>query len=537
MTEFPPTQKLHVRLLRKEIREVEEAFEKGGERKTHKIRREFGFSGYLYIANPKQSAPKWFEFVKEGMEYELKDLTNRTNGAVLLVKRSGRIFAFTFGQGRHLIKTSSFVSDFGIKTALNGLKHDNLRSLDTFTVEEQTIHKRTQASKLSNLRAFGVDVGRDILKSVVGSPREDVPDNIRGLSGSETVAVVQARIGFSGLGKLCDDLLLLYRKKTYRENFGWVDNIKIVRDPERIDGLNKRVIEDLRKGADCLARLSPPETIDWSNIQGFSYSGQRDFNDDDMSIDHYLGRFRNLRELTIQHLVNDKAFAFADDGSPVFQWSIYNCLVFELQIGDKFYLLINGDWFEIENDFAKSIRASLKRIHISDDLPEVIQKSNGSLESEKDYNERIGRQIENMAVLDRKLVRCHSAHTFIEACDLFSSAGKMIHVKHRKGGSSSLSHLFAQARVSAESFVSDETYRKELRKVLRDLNPAWENRIPVSPPDMARYPFELAILGVRGKNFLDELPFFSQLTLVRTVEALESRRISVSVAGVRVRRP
>jgi uncharacterized protein (TIGR04141 family) len=67
-----------------------------------------------------------------------------------------------------------------------------------------------------------------------------------------------------------------------------------------------------------------------------------------------------------------------------------------------------------------------------------------------------------LTLLDRRLIRI-DGQSAIEACDLFSSEGHFIHVKHRKGGSSPLSHLFGQALVSAECLVREPEFRTKLR--------------------------------------------------------------------------
>jgi len=88
--------------------------------------------------------------------------------------------------------------DFGLRTVLNGVVHDSLRSLDTYTLEEQIVHTRAQASRASGIEVFGLDVGRDILRVVTGTPQGDV--SFHSLAGGESVLALSARIEFPGLG-------------------------------------------------------------------------------------------------------------------------------------------------------------------------------------------------------------------------------------------------------------------------------------------------------------------------------------------------
>ncbi|WP_168409232.1 TIGR04141 family sporadically distributed protein, partial [Erwinia amylovora] len=82
--------------------------------------------------------------------------------------------AITFGYGRSLLEQSYFVSDFGIKSALNMLKPDSLRSVDTFTIDDSPVQKKTQASLDTEISMFGVDISKDILRAVTGSPLDEV---------------------------------------------------------------------------------------------------------------------------------------------------------------------------------------------------------------------------------------------------------------------------------------------------------------------------------------------------------------------------
>jgi uncharacterized protein (TIGR04141 family) len=115
---------------------------------------------------------------------------------------------------------------------------------------------------------------------------------------------------------------------------------------------------------------------------------------------------------------------------------------------------------------------------------------------------------------------------------LLTADRKLIHVKHRKGGSSALSHLFAQARVASEALVGDDGFRQDVRRLLRDAHAGWETRVPVGRPRASDYSVVLAILGARPERPGLQLPFFSQLNLARTGEALLNLGFSLAVKGV-----
>jgi uncharacterized protein (TIGR04141 family) len=171
----PPTlQKLHVRLLKPTFHACDAALEDTASLSVYDFRSGLGFSGRLYVSIPNQGPPRWVKFVNTGIEGKLKEITNQTKAAVLLVKRNKRVFAITFGHGRHLLNEKALEPDFGLKGALNALRPYSLRSIESFAVEEQTVHKRSHPSTAGGLEVFGIDVSHDIMRAVTGVPRANV---------------------------------------------------------------------------------------------------------------------------------------------------------------------------------------------------------------------------------------------------------------------------------------------------------------------------------------------------------------------------
>lgn len=36
-------------------------------------------------------------------------------------------------------------------------------------------------------------------------------------------------------------------------------------------------------------------------------------------------------------------------------WKVYNCIIFEQTEDQTLYILTNGNWFEVDNDFVKEV--------------------------------------------------------------------------------------------------------------------------------------------------------------------------------------
>lgn len=493
MSQEPTLQKLHVRLIKSSVRRIDAALEEVQSLSRYELKCGLGFDGRLYVSPPSQAPPRWLQFVQRGTEEELREITNRTNAAVLVIRQGRRLFAFTFGHGRHLLREDALEPDFGLKTALNALRHDSLRSIDSFAVEEQTVHTRSQATRASGIEVFGIDVMRDIVRAITGTPREGVP--LQNVSGTTATLAISAPTDFRGLGPLADLLLSLYRKRVYKEHFSWVDNVQRVVDPAMLEPLNHKLLEDLRS-PEPKAYLAPPQPVEWDAIDEFGYTRRRTPRDPDLTLASYL---ENIDEesLTIDTLKRHRAFVYSHgEERPSESWPVYKCLVFEAALRGRRFVLTAGEWFEVDRDFVSEVREILAQISGAKlQLPHVLRRATGKLEAEPDYNQRVARQDTTIALLDTKVARCRTTTTGIEVCDLLTKDRDLLHVKHKKGGSSSLSHLFAQARISAEALLRDAEFREDARRFLRQIKPAWERRIPREKPDPGSYRVVFVILG------------------------------------------
>lgn len=527
-----PIEHLRVKLLKATINKIEDALDEGKDLQEYKLKTGLGFTGRLFIAQPNTNPPKWMEFVQDGIEIKIDQLLNRSNSAVLIIKVEKRFFAFPFGHGRFLLKDYCVESDFGIKTALNSLEHNSIRSIDSFTFEEQTVHHRAQASKESGLEVFGLDVGKDILQAVTGRPRFDIP--FEGVAGKEDTIAISVRTDFKNLKQVCSNLYSIYKRNTYKKHFSWVDNIKRVSASDVIEELNSVLLSELKKKAPKV-HLAPPEIIDWDILYDFSFTRAKTHSKPEMDIVDYLAT-TNLETLTIENLRSDKVFALNTEENEIkYSWPVYKCIVFECTHNKQTFILTNDAWFEIESKFSKKIRDRAASIPLSTlNLP-CIKCRDGAetkLETEGVYNQRITDNSTKLALLDKKTVKCDSAGTSIEICDVFTQDKQFVHIKHRHGGSSAFSHLFFQGRVSAESLLSDEVYRKEIRAMLEEKASTWKSLIPIKRPDPSAYSIIFGFLGVPSDNLAQKLPFFSQLTLVRTFENLTSRGFKVEILGI-----
>ena len=508
-----------------------EVFLSSGIYQSFELRANEELSGRLYVKTPEEKQPSWTSFINTGITTDL-DLSNKSNSAVLLIEASDRVVAYTFGYGRFMLNQECFLPDFGIKTALNTLRYDSLKSVDIFTVDRSAVQKRTQVVRSSSVDAFGIDVSKDILRAVTGDPKEDIP--FQSISGGDYVYSFSAYIEFDDLIQTSQSLISYYTQESYKAQFSWVDNIRRLKN----DSTKKNELDEIlrcaidAKDTEKLA-ITAPEVISWDNISGFSFTRSKHTIYPTLIIEDYLNSLEN-DSITLSALKSHKLFIYDLDSREI-HYSLYKSLYFEFVDDSKTFILFSGDWFEIDNDFVIELDRALAAIPISTlEFPTVhnwTDESKEKIESEGDYNERAA-ILKSYHLLDKKLIRSRNTTSAIELCDLMTDDKQLIHVKHKKGGSSGLSHLFAQGYVAAEVILSDKEFRKKARAKLRSIHSDLGSLIPLDGIKSSDYEVVYLILGDDNLTVKPALPFFSKINLVKAFENLTQKGFKVTICGV-----
>lgn len=508
----PKLRYLTVFLLKEGIGTYDAALKSADGLRDYNLQRTLSFQGRLYLRPPTTKVPSWVAFVRAGTSHDLGHLRNASTSAVLLLTIRQRLFALTFGYGRFLLKPECFEPDFGLRVVLNSVDPDKLRTVDVQTIEELTVHTKRQTSRSSSLPTFGLDVTRDLLRGVVGQPRD--PNLASRLAGSDALAIA-TRIEFGDLGRKCETILRRFKDDTYKDRFGWIDHMGAVRDPERIREFDGLMLQAIRARDTSAAHLAVPEVLDVARLAGFKYSGQGRGAEPlpDVDLDDYLHIVADdLPGITVDDLrqAHVRAIDAASD-QVADQWSVYRCLVFERRVGDRLLVLSGGQWFEVSTSFVRSVDryvGTMRRSRLR-----LTPARTG--EDEADYNARAAADLPGAVLLDRKLVRCDGAASDIEVCDILTQRGEFVHIK-RRTRSATLSHLFSQGTVSAEAFLREESFRLKAREIVRRLNAGAARLVPKDRPKTQNYEVVYAIIADPAR----ELPFFSRLHLMQSTQRL-----------------
>ena len=471
--------------------------------------------------------PSWIRFVQPAIQTTIDRLWTQTSAAVLLLRSCGRIFAFTFGYGRTLLSPDCYERDFGLRVVLNGVNPDQIRSADMRRIEEATLLTRRQTSRATDFATFGLDSRQDLLRGITGIP-SDLTFASR-MSGAESLTFSMP-IDVHALPDKCAELLSLYTSKKYKERFGFIDHLRLERDPGKIADLEQCLLSELTDGETARMHLAPPEPIDWENIQGFTYSSASAANVySDLNVDDAVRECNPRNGLTIPYLRRKHVgVRYREAAHSVDTYTLHSCLVYEHETDDGLYILSGGDWHQVDKTWADSVRVAVSALPRSS-LPLPLSQPG---EHETCYNERAASQ-NGWALMDRKTVTLSSPYDRIELCDILTRDRQLVHVK-RKAQSAMLSHLFAQGAVSAELLVQSDEFRIKCRDILSDLGDDWNDCAPNDRLNPTAYEVVYAIIDYRTNSGSRSLPFFSQLNLRNTADRLRALGYGVSLKLIAV---
>ncbi|MEO8064518.1 MAG: TIGR04141 family sporadically distributed protein [Pseudomonadota bacterium] len=473
----------------------------------------------VYIKRKAAQFPSWTEFFSGSVSPEEFGKT-RSTGALLICSVENRHFAVTFGTGRYLLNPLAIEQRFGLFVTLNTVDPEKVRSIDTASLDRQGIQSRIQASRDASPADFGLDIERDLVRAVAGTPTDaDVGETIAGYDSLH----VNTRTTFVQLRRLLETYLARSKEKKYQKSFGWIDQIHEVRDSLLIEKLSKHLIGELKRGkSDCIW-LAPDGIIDWNDVSRFQFGTSTSSpRYPSLTLDRFIDHLGGAPKITIDRLERTRVRALRADDSVAHEWPVVRCVQADFKYEGKSYLLNSGKWYQIDDHFVKVVNAIVASIPIASlGLPEYEDNSEGA------YNERAVQASDGkLALMDAKNIQYGGGASKIEFCDLYSINGDMIHVK-RYSGSSVLSHLFSQAVVSAQTFKSDTEFRELVNKKLPASHKLLDAR---KPPSVGAHRIVIAIVG--GPDSAEDLPFFSRVTLKNSVKLLEGFGYKVALTFI-----
>jgi len=372
MAKKPPLTRLTVLLLKQGV-SIDKALDPDRDVELHQVALGSGMDAQLAIGPSTSKTPGWAAYLRPHVpESALEGLRNSSTAAVLLLNVETRVFAVTFGYGRFLLDLDKVEHDFGLKVLVNTVAPDQLKSIDARSYDEVTLHTRRDVSSESSLPAFEVDVSRDVIRSMTGSPASE--ELARRMTGADSLAL-NTRVQLPEVPGLCRELLVQYESDAYKERFEFIDHLRRVTDKETAAHLDADLVEVIRaRDLDAL-HLAPPETLEWVDIEGFRFSTEEAVERPatDPSISTYLTTV-DVETLTLDDLKRDRVLAIgATQDAPIKTWSVYRCIVFESKRNDALFVLTGGEWFKVSTSFFEDITQFAEQLPELDiDLPDAV---------------------------------------------------------------------------------------------------------------------------------------------------------------------
>ncbi len=484
----------------------------------------------LYYKKSSGSQPGWItKFFGSSLNDGITEsLYTAYVSAVLLItldiSGTTKRFAITFGLGGwQMLMPGSYEERFGLMCTLNLVSPTTLKSIDKTNMGLSPKQAREQINQQGEIADFGIDIEQDLIKSVTGKCKD--PSLGTTVTGKDSLHF-SAKTDLTNIEALLRKYYAAYSSDEYKINFNWIDYIAEVRDPLVIENLESSLNEKLTDTSEERVWLAVPDVIEWSDVEGFYYQGDRNQVFPDLFMKNLREYFDSKGlELNVENLRKHFACSVSSShGNVINRWKLFNCLCAEISntTDNKFYILSNGKWYNVEVDFAAQVNIEYRNIlDTSSALPTCTTG-----EDEATYNERVANEL-GLICMDRKIVTFGGGHSKIEFCDLYKETPKtIIHIK-KYGGSTVLSHLFNQGVVSAELMLGAEDFRQKVN----DVSGSHAIFDDVSEkPSAQDYNIVYGVISGSSKEL--DLPFFSKVSLKNAKQRLELYGYTVSLQKI-----
>lgn len=447
----------------------------------------------LYRAKSFSKPPKFME----QFFHESDDSVFSSSAQVLLVLNDvgsyHRTIAFTFGNGRCLMNQDAIERRFGLKAALNLIDPDSVKKFSKTKMDSNPKNENAQLAKKSKVAEFGIDISQDLIKGVSGSIKTKyITEFGKNVSGTDSLNL-RVACDITNIRNIAKSIAEVYYNDAYKETFGWIDQIQEVKDKGIKQELDNKVIEELKRRNDYNIKIwaSIPDFIDDEDLDGFRVGKNEGEPVDDISKEIIIQKLNG--KIDLSHLKNLYVFAVSATSEIPYlgRWNAYRCLYAEIPKDDELFLLLDGSWYAVNNEFVKEVQDDFDNITYSE-----AKYTDYNHKDEAAYNKALAKSL-GAKCYDASLITL-AGYDKIELCDVLTKEGNLIHVK-KYAGSSVLSHHFNQGLVSGELLVSNSKFKQKVKeKTGRDAG------------EMANKKIIFGIITKKPDKF--NMPFFSKVS-------------------------
>lgn len=203
---------------------------------------------------------------------------------------------------------------------------------------------------------------------------------------------------------------------------------------------------------------------------------------------------------------------------------VVNWLYYEVDLDNIRYCLFDSKWYAMDTDYADRLEGLVNEIFDREASVSLPDWNVADYPDEFAYNDMVATELEGVN-LDRRLLRTEQHPRGFEACDIITSKGDLIHVKHIKK-SALASHLIAQATVATEALRYDNQARQKLRELVVEAG---------GEKEWVADRLGSVILGIARERRVTATSLFSftQVTLARLYHSLEASGVQFSVVPIK----
>jgi uncharacterized protein (TIGR04141 family) len=513
------------------------------------------------------AVPGWQTFIKNAFNLAEFGSVRESLGAAVFCAVSAAVddgqvrwVAWTFGTAGRALSRSAQDPRFGLLAVLNLLVVPLLGSDDAVQVHSQRrrgpqlreMRYRTtspyvqqtghRAARDIPVEGFRVDQTSDLIAAVGGTGADPALTTSTLLGGRS----LRFRAWINKPEELTDLASIALERSSateYKEMFSWIDNIHPVDDPELIRDLRIQLAGEIMEKPDSplIDTILPDDLIEVGDERSIRYilfprergTGQGKVTLAMTAISRLLGQLQDGNDKDVGL---DADLRFLDESRELIGTAtVLECISATLKRGDAEFIAYDGDFYAVNRDFVSRIDAELGRIPVSG-----LSYPPYRGETEPDYNKTAARDHpDEFVLLDRTLIELPDEHG-VEAADLISSSGTLIHVK-RKGKSSVLSHLFLQVANSCELLRRSTPAWQQLSSLIRQhaADDVIAESIEAAHAAAQRRESELevafAFLGDWNGKTITSLPLFSRISMVNEVRRVSNLGFRPTVAMISIR--
>lgn len=506
----------------------------------------------------------WLNFLNSGFpgkKYEFQAF-NRFPRALMALKvtlpgdAAPVYYAAAFGQhGDSYLDKEQIVYDFGIKVGMNICDIDKLRRIQTSAHEAISRQTERQASTGTSLGVFGINTESEFLRTISGAVKADYAESVESFRGKDNIQIKfpkDKELSWSDLAALCVKLEERYWSGDYTQTELRVyDILRHESDPVVIAALDTTLASLIAEGDFSKIHLAPPEFLTGDDLT-FSYRSKEGDElpptfDDLRITDLVAVPRRRLKNLTANTIKNWPIYQYDPETQQTYyRWDAYRCLVAEVELNEKTYVLSSGQWREVSEELKETVETYFQDHDLALDaefLPSdvSIYSEDRGENREEVYNVAAAEGSEDLYLMDKAKLEIAGKRIY-EVCDLLHKAKHIIHVKRYSSGAASISHLFAQGKFYAHAFSTDNKCRSGMCAWIEgdesDVNATkakadFRAIIPEKNNDLdeKEYTIVFCVLHDQDEFSIDALPFMSRYELMLSHRFLtEDRRFKAGVA-------